>query len=58
MTAGRAPSTGPTPADSSWTTATPEAAVERALAILERERSSWTPPSELDDQGRESDHVV
>jgi hypothetical protein len=58
MTTGHAPSPGPTAADSSWTTATPEAAVERALAILEQERSSWTPQSELDDPGRESDHVV
>jgi hypothetical protein len=58
MSGGHAPNPGPTPADSSWTTATPEAAVERALAILERERSNWTPQSELGDPRREPGHVV
>jgi hypothetical protein len=58
MTAGRAPTPGPTPADTPWTTATPEAAVERALAILERERSTWTPQSALGDPRREPDHGV
>ena len=58
MTAGHAPTPGPTPADIPWTSATAEAAVERALAILERERSRWTPQSELGDARREPDDVV
>jgi hypothetical protein len=58
MSAGRPPEPARSSGDAPWTTAAPEAAVERALTILDEERRRWTSYAEVDEGRPGVDHAV
>jgi hypothetical protein len=56
--AERSMASAATPTGAGWTTATPESVVERALAILDEERSRWGPRSEVAELDSGADREV